>query len=727
MATLEKIRSKSVFLFIIIIVALIAFILGDFLNSGRSYFGSGTTMYSAGSRKVDYNAYQNQIDGLGLNGQDADEQRQAVMQLMLLNDLVQEQYDLLGIKVTDSEISSLMNGQMPLTQQLAQASQALGLPPTMDRSVILDAINNPARYGLTQDQQAYLKNIWMSEESEVENAIKNQALMSLITGLFTANEIDAKAAYDNAMVQMPVQYVSTNVASIPDSDVEVSDSDVKAKWEELKYNFAIQVFNDMAGIPSFDASGRDSRPVAINEPVRAIDYVAVDIAPSQADYDAAQAEVIAALAALQAQPGLDGLAGRDRFSSDSYKLSKSDLARDPRLRTLADSSLVAGAVTMFPLNRTNNTYTIVKVLDNATAVDSLSSSVFLMPVEQSDSVWALVQNGTDINTLINENPGQGFSERWARMESPFQANDPLSLPELRERLASAPVGQTQVYNDSARQVAFLYKVEERKAPTSFYDVVLINYTVDPSAQTISDLKQTLSSFLASNHSGDAFSANADSLYTLHHGLVSASSAHIGNMPGTRSAVKWAMNAKPGQVSPIFDTPKEYVVVAVKESFDDYIPYNSALINPQLGAQAMKDKKAAKLIEKIGTANSLDEYASKMNSEVRTDSMVVFNSQRVGGHFGDNHKLLAKIAAAPAGKIVGPIQNDNEVVVFIVGESSSDNRRPYDFDADGASFVRDFGIPFMSQRMINPAIFNMFVGNRQVKNSSLNFERDAEEL
>ena len=43
MATLEKIRSKSVLLFVIIIVALLAFILGDFLTSGRTYFGSGTT------------------------------------------------------------------------------------------------------------------------------------------------------------------------------------------------------------------------------------------------------------------------------------------------------------------------------------------------------------------------------------------------------------------------------------------------------------------------------------------------------------------------------------------------------------------------------------------------------------------------------------------------------------------------------------------------------------
>ena len=54
MATLEKIRNKSVLLFVIIIVALLAFILGDFLTSGRTYFGDPTTVAKAGGQKVEY-------------------------------------------------------------------------------------------------------------------------------------------------------------------------------------------------------------------------------------------------------------------------------------------------------------------------------------------------------------------------------------------------------------------------------------------------------------------------------------------------------------------------------------------------------------------------------------------------------------------------------------------------------------------------------------------------
>ena len=57
MAVLEKIRSKSVLLFTIIIVALLAFILGDFFNSGRSLFGPGDTVAKANGAKVKLQDY----------------------------------------------------------------------------------------------------------------------------------------------------------------------------------------------------------------------------------------------------------------------------------------------------------------------------------------------------------------------------------------------------------------------------------------------------------------------------------------------------------------------------------------------------------------------------------------------------------------------------------------------------------------------------------------------
>ena len=48
MATLEKIRSKSTLLLIVVGAALLAFIIGDFFTSGRTLFGRN---FSAATRK----------------------------------------------------------------------------------------------------------------------------------------------------------------------------------------------------------------------------------------------------------------------------------------------------------------------------------------------------------------------------------------------------------------------------------------------------------------------------------------------------------------------------------------------------------------------------------------------------------------------------------------------------------------------------------------------------
>ncbi len=62
MATLEKIRSKSVLLLVIIGAALIAFIIGDFFTSGRTLFGTGDTVAKVGSQKISISEFQRQME-----------------------------------------------------------------------------------------------------------------------------------------------------------------------------------------------------------------------------------------------------------------------------------------------------------------------------------------------------------------------------------------------------------------------------------------------------------------------------------------------------------------------------------------------------------------------------------------------------------------------------------------------------------------------------------------
>ena len=121
MATLEKIRKKSVLLLIIIGGALLAFILGDLLNN-QSIFGRGTTVAEVNGTEIDYlkdfqELYAQASENSAQQGnreQDAAVLQNQVLQQLIMKTLMDQEYDDLAIDVTDAELSDYMFKVMPM-------------------------------------------------------------------------------------------------------------------------------------------------------------------------------------------------------------------------------------------------------------------------------------------------------------------------------------------------------------------------------------------------------------------------------------------------------------------------------------------------------------------------------------------------------------------------------------------------------------------------------------
>ena len=689
MATLEKIRSKSVLLFTIIIVALLAFIMGDFLTSGRSFFGPGSAIAKVAGHKIDINEYQNRLTAnseramaQGQQRPDNDELAQQTIQELAFEAMINDQIEKLGINVTDSEISRAMTGETPhpaVQQFIMGVAQQLQLPEASGR-VILDVMNNPARYNFPAEIGPELKNMWAAQEQQLEKTLKQNAFGRLVGGLFVANDLDAQSVYDDNMTTARVSYVSAPFSSVSDDDAQISEADIKAQWEKNKAQYRL------------------------DDETRTVDYVVVNIVPSFEDFANAEVEVDKAVNDLRNTAGLDGIAGKAKFANETVTIPVSRIKSNADLRMLPDSALVKDNVYKFP--RRQNTFTIAKVLDVTSQIDSINISMAAFPTRQAaDSVMALITAGKTMSEVVAENQGNALGDQW---------NTLIGAPaQMKQMFADAAVGQPFVYSDSVQgQGAIIYNVNQRRSPVQVAEVSVIKYVVDPSNETVTNLKTQLNSFVASNSKGDAFSANADSLYNLMHAEVTPSSPHIGAVPESRRAVKWVMEAKKGEVSPVFDTQDYYMVVAVKDIYDgEYRPYNAPELQDYLSAQARADKKAAKLIEQYkGQASDLAGYAQKMNSSVMTDSTVVFTSPRLATLGYNNYALQGQIAAAKPGQLTGPVQGTSEVVVFVVDGVSKEGR-PFDAIQDRATFMQTFGIN-------NP--FVMLLGDEKIQNNSLHF-------
>ncbi|MCM1036691.1 MAG: SurA N-terminal domain-containing protein [Bacteroides sp.] len=703
MATLEKIRSKSVLLFVIIIVALLAFILGDFLTSGQTYFGSGTTVASAGSAKVDYHEYQARMNALseqqqqqGRQAPDNDELAQQVIAQLLFEKMMQQEYDDLGIVVTDKEISEAMTGAVPhpaAQQFIGMLSQQLGLPAPSGAAVF-DAMKNPQKYGLPAEAGDQIKQMWAQQEQAIEEVMLQQKFGRLVGKLFTANELDARRLYEDNALTRHISYATQDYTTIPDDEAKLDEADLREAWEQ------------------------DREMYRLDEPVRSIDYIMVRIEPSQADRLAGQQAVENALLALNSQEGTAAVSADSKFVVSTNSATRSQIT-DNRLKAFVDTAKVGQAAI---ISSSADQYTLAKLMAVTNEIDSINLTMMARADRGSlDTVLARLNGGEKYADIVDEQTIQGQDSVWTSLAGTAVPAD------LKRSLTEATPGQAFIITDTiqGQPVSTLYRVNRRHSAVPYYELALIEYTIDPSQETLSKLSGDLHTFVSSNSSAADFAANAEKAgYMLRSGVVSASAPHVGNMADSRQAVKWVMDAKKGQVMPVFQDNKQtyLLTLAVKGIYDgDYLPYNADIIADQIRAKAINNRKAQILIDKYaGKATDVAGYAKLMGTEPQTGD-AMFNSPMLASiGFGES-AVAGKVAAAEQGKVTGPVQGNTGVVVFVVtGDDNSG--RDFSMEEYTNQFNRSMGVgSYRLQRM--ETMLPMLLGKETVKNNSLNFVQD----
>ncbi len=690
MATLEKIRSKSVLLFIIIIVALLAFILGDFLNSGQTYFGNGTTVAKAGGVSVQYNDYQNRINELSNRYRNQGNVSSDAISSQALSELIAEgllnkEFKDLGIVVTDSELSEAMFGvnQHPMAAQtIAQLSQALRLDAP-DAANVHDAIANPVRYGITDADAAQIAQIWTNTEKEIENQMLQQKFGRLMSGLFTYNNLDAQSIYNDVATTRHISYAVKDASSVANDEIEFSDADVERLWDSRRNEYAL------------------------DEETRFVEYIYVKIEPDRQDRIDADNTVENALLGLNETEGLDAISSDSRFVIENGNAPASAI-NNRALRSFLDTAAVGQAVV---LERVTDRFTLAKLMGKSSGIDSINVS-FARPstIDASvdlDSIAAAINAGSKVSELTADGTLVGADSLWQSLIVPGMPQ------ELLEALTSATVGNAFVYNDSINGSG-VFKVNSRHAPVTVYDFATANFTVDPSQRTLDSLSVSLRTFVSNNSSAAEFSANAaENGYPTLTDEVSASSVMLGNAADSRKFVKWVMDADKGKVSPVFQDDKQtyLLAVAVKDIYSDYRPFNSPSIYAMLQGEARDAKKAAHLMEQYnGQGTDVASYAQAMGVEVSEGDVNI--TRPILMNIGINESALSgAIAAAGEGEFVGPVQGKHGIMVFQVASINSENR-PFTAEEYGQLFLRSF----MPQR--NPQL--MLLGKNKIDNLSLNF-------
>lgn len=688
MATLEKIRSKSVILFTVIIVALLAFILGDAFTSSRSFFGPGTTAAEISDRKIDIQEFNRQVEQQrealqqqGMTNVDHAAIQNQVLQQMLFKEVLDKEIEKLGITVTDSELSDAMTGANPLAT-VTQTVRQMGFP---DAASFYDYAFNPAKYSVPSNYAPQLQAMWINLENQVAEQLRQQKLGSLFSGSLKANKLDAKSYYDENAVTAKVRYVKKDLSTISDSAAQVMKSDIANLYNERKNLYELA------------------------EETRPIDYIVVDIVPSEEDYLAAQKEVEEALVALREQPGTEGVSGNLNFVVNRKSASAGKLAANVKDQI---DDLRSDGVKLLAFN--NDKYTIAKLVNTFEDVDDVTIEYVgvTAPLSQRDSVIALLNNGADFDALVE----QGFVQGTPQEETVSLLDNNYAA--FKDALLSQPLGQYFLPAGSENsEIAGAVKVVSRTAPQTIYDIAEITYVVEPSSTTVNKLSNDLSNYLVENNTAEKFrSSAAVKGQHIFSGYVTPSSLSIANYSDTRSPAKWAMNAKKGEVSGVFGDEQSgrFIAVAVKDIYKGYTPESDPDLCRELAAEIRNNKKGEMIMADIaGKANNIEEYATVLDSPIDTTE-ITFGQRIVRGFPVGQATLLAEGSVTPKGKIAGPFATDNSVVVMEVIDTENAGRE-FDYDNDAMMFNQQYGAPALSRNL-----FGILLGRDKITNNLQRF-------
>ncbi|MBD5307835.1 MAG: hypothetical protein HDS15_00950 [Bacteroides sp.] len=689
MATLEKIRSHSVLLLMIIGLALLAFVVGDFFNSGHTLFGTGTTVAKVDGESIDIQQFQQRLEQasqqLQQTGQKVDG---AVLQEQVLSQMVSEalmnkEISKLGLTVTTEELTNALMG--PGAQYVNMfVQQQYGLESAQQ---LCDIATNPAKYNLDAATSAQFRQLWKSLEDQMEQSLLQQKFATLFNGAITANDLDAKAIYEENATTSKVTYAKKDYSSLADDEFKPTDAQIESVWASQK---------ELYRLP---------------EEQRAISYIAVSIAPSKQDLAEAESRVGDAKIALLNQPSTDGLAEMTDFVVNRNRIPASALT-DKGLRSFADSAKIGSAEI---ISHIGNEYTLAKLLDRSIETDSVCMDFAMVAGTKAhaDSVIAALNAG---RMTIAEATGEMQSQDsiWVQLSNPQMA-------ELRSHLIGSSIGTWFTPDTSAvAQGARVFRVRSRKQPVSVVDMAVVSYSAEPSNATINKIESELRDFVRTNNTAALFEENAaKSGYTSVPAYVSVSTPQIGRMEDTRSAIRWALEAKKGQVSPVFGDIQsgQFVAVALNDIYKNYLPATDPQIRQNLVLEAMNNNKAAKLIEEYkGKANDVAGYSQLMDASIDTTNVTFGQPMIVGLGYNDS-EVLGNVAVAQKGQTVGPLQGNNSVIVLQVIDVDSEGR-PYSYAESAQNYNRTRGAA-----MLGNALTMILQGNKKVDNRLMKFFRD----
>jgi peptidyl-prolyl cis-trans isomerase D len=701
MSILEGIRNRAgIFIVLFVGFALLAFILQGALENGSMFFGNSRNFLAEiNGHKVKYTDFQAEVEKIenavmAQTGQTTIEQQvrdnivTEVWNRYVADYVYAPQYSKVGIDVTKTELSDMLWGRN-INAQILQApifqdSLTRQFNPALVHQYVDNLNEDDEKSALAYDQ-------WVTFEGNLITDRKRSKYLSLISKGFYVTNAEAKRKFDGQNKNAVVKYVVKRFDTVADSNITVSEDDIKKAYEDNKFRFRLK------------------------QNVRKIDIITIDLVPSQKDIDATKASVEALMPKF-----------KDATNDTAFAVSNSDKKDNPFTSLIKgqstspyDSAVYASAAgTVLGPYVENSSYKLIKVVRKGDSLQVKARHILFSKDKYSidvakakaDSVRKAIKGGADFATLARTMSDDGGSGQQGGELGFFERRTmvkPFADAAFTGNVGDMPIVETQFG-------VHLIEIQQKEYPIIIATVIK---DILPGKETIDAAYIKATDFAGNNTTADAFDKAAKTQnLQVRPFFIRDGDKEVSGLKGSREIVQWANDdAEQGGVSKAYQLDDKYVVACLKEirkkgisDFED--------VKKDCELLAKQAKKADKFVADLNAAAAggatIDVIATKAKG-VLESATVPYNAVFIQGA-GRELGLIGAISTQKAGSVSKPFVGQGGVyVVFVENVSELQPAANADMKMLKRQFLSDYSSRAFSDA-VNALEFNADIVDKRYR-------------
>ncbi|OOG70703.1 SurA N-terminal domain-containing protein [Algoriphagus sp. A40] len=650
MALIKQIRQRTGLAIGVIAGGLILFLLGgdllspnsSLLNSNQNIVGEiageEITLEEYSLKVEEFKAMFQQRSGRVASEPEMVSVREQAWQALIVERVFDEEYEKLGLTVSNEELVDMVQGKNIVPELRAQ----LVNPQTgqFDKNQLISFLQTLETADPAQ-QAAWAQQEQLFAQSRLR--IKYDNLLATSEYATTAEaKLEHKAA--NTIADASILYIPYYV--IPDGDVKIEDSELSAYLSKNQEKFKV---------------GNTAN----------LEYVSFSILPSGQD----SAEVISRINELT--EGLRTSVSDSVFVSQNSEVQSPFFTFGPgdQLPTSLTTNVgeVVEGQTYGPFVTANSSYVTYKVSDQYEGTPKMRASHILFSTEGMDDAGKAAVK-TQAETVLADIKANGnFAAAAAQYGQDGTAQNGGDLgwfakADFVEPFANATyaANSTGLLPNVVETEYGYHIIEVTELPNSTYTKLsVLELELVASDATRNDAFRNADAFAAESGNRNEFTENATEkgFRILQANNVDATSRNLNNLQNAREVIIWAFGeGSVGEVSEVYELNNSYVVatlVSRKEEGEAKLED----VREQVEQQVRNDKKAAMISEKLAGKTTLEEMKAVFaDAAINEIPDLRLNASVIPG-IGFAPKAIGSIFGLQAsGQITKPVQEDIGVVV-----------------------------------------------------------------